>query len=731
MIKNDLTQNSIDVKQNFILPVISNLNNYQRKGSLAYNNNNDELIYSDGTGWIPIITQGSVFPDNIITVHPTSASADFKTIKEGLTFATSLLPTPSTVLVYPATYTENNPLTVSNGVTLLGFGGPLSQNVIALNPALTLFNLGNGSVIENFTTIGGNPAINYDGSTGTQAGGILKACVMIDPMVGVRSCIGPGELFCVQVLVRVATGTVNIGFDVCNGGKMRCWTSGCFGSTSNIGIGASCIDANSLFVFYSGGFQLCDIAGFVNNGGRLELKSAFVRSCVKGLEVGSTGTTSQLLIDGTTFLNNSSNSLNVLATDADVNITGGSIQVSSINNPNNVRLFIASFSPEEFNEAFTILGDLHVGSPVEGTESSLGQGDAYTNEITVLTDNGTSTNFMNVTASATNPNTILPFMQGFSIGNVIYMGSKVPFYGFDINVTSTWAVGNSDLTATQYWNGAWTDVQQMVTVGTAPYGSRTNVMLENIEKQRVRFGKMTGWVTNTVDGITAYWVRIIVNSPLSAPMANYSLLELHPSSSKFNTDGYLEYFGNARPIKLFGWDANLLQPAAASPSDQDIYLSDNLDVGKTENLFQNSAIDRIGFNSYLPSQIDTSYGIKFRWSWISTATGGNIDWVIRTGFSKDGFDIYTSTAAAPPVGVNEESISISYPVTETIGTQVTQTQIIIRPKINARPVSGNPDIFWFTLERNGPADSHSGNVALVQIQGEYVSWCDGGYISDF
>lgn len=731
MIKSNLTQTSIEVRKNLILPIISNLNDYQKKGSLSYNNNNDELIYSDGSGWIPLITQGNIFPDNVITVHPTSSSADFKTIKEGLEFATSLLPSPSTVLVYPATYIENNPLIVSNGITLLGFGGPLSQNIIAMNPSLTLFNLGNGSVIENFTTIGGNPAVDYDGSTGTKAGGILKACVLIDPTIGVRSCIGPGELFCVQVLVRVNTGTVNIGFEVCTGGKMRCWTSGCFGAGSNIGMGVRCVDTNSLFVFYSGGFQLCDIAGFVNNGGRLEFKSAFVRACTTGLEIGSTGTTSQLLIDGTTFLNTASNSLSVLATDAKITITGGSLQVSKINNPNNVTLFISSFSPEEFNEAFSILGDLHVGSSIEGTESSLGQGDAYTNEIIVMTDNGTSMNFMDVTASAINPNITLPFMQGFSIGNVIYFGSKVPFYGFDINVASTWAIGNSDLTSTQYWNGSWTDVEQMVTVGTSPYGSRTNIILENLEKQRVRFGKMTGWVTNTVNSITAYWVRIIVDSPISAPMATYSLLELHPSSSKINTDGYLEYFGNARPIKSFSWETGLLQPAAASPGDQDVYLSDNLDIGKIENLFQNTAIDRIGFNSYLPSQIDTSYGIKFRWSWISTATGGNINWVIRTGFSQDGFNIYTSTASAPPVGVNEQSVSISYPVTETIGTQVTETQVIIRPKINARPVSGNPDIFWLTLERNGPADSHSGNVALVQVQGEYVAWCEGGHLSNF
>lgn len=733
MIKSDASKNFGNFKNQLILPNVGSLGPVPHQGSVVYNVSNQSIAYSTGLAWLPIFG-GSAFPSNVITVSATSAKADYATIKEALAAAVSLLPELSSVLVFPGTYVEANPLVVPNGISLTSLSGPLSVAVIAQNNASDLFSLGNGCIIDGFTMVGGNMAVNYDGSTGSKAGSILRSCVIIDATIGVCSCVGPGELFCTQTLVRVSTGTTTIGFECVAGGKMRCWTSGVFGLLGNtVATGIRSIGAGSFCGFFSGGFQLCDTTVFVNDAASLELKATFIRDTDIGLQVGSTGTTSALSVDSTTIINTATYSLDIQATDATVDITGGTARVDMINNPNNVRLFIFTLSNEPLMDAFDILGDLHVGAYLQGTESTLGRGDAYTNGMIVLTDDGSGTSFMNVTNQAKDPAITIQFLQGFTVGNVIYIGSiGAPFFGWNITVQSIWGAGDSDRTVTEFWNGvSWVSVPKMVTKASSPYGSRTDIMLENLEVQRIRIGATPGWVANVVNSLTAFWIRIRATMMLSGPMATYSLLEIQPCSTKFNADGYIEYFGGARPIKTLDWNTGLLFAGSSSPGNQDVFLSDNLDVGKEQNSFSNGAIDRIGFNSYLPSGIDTSFGIKFRWSWVSTATGGNIDWVIRTGWSNDGFDIYLSAGAAPPVGVNEASISISYPVTETIGTQVTQTQTIVMPKINARPVTGNPDILWLTLERNGPADTHSGTVSLVQVQGEYVAWSEGGSLSTF
>ena len=729
MIRSDSFKNNIAAYSTLQIPSLGTLPPIRNGGNLVYDNSNKTFNYSNGSEWVPVYG-GSPFPGVIITVHPTSIKADFKTIKEALAEATSLLPTISSVLVYPSTYVEDNPLIVPNGISVVGFTGPLAITVVAANPGSDLFQVGNGCLLDTLTMFGGNIAVNYDGSTGSKAGSILRACVIVDSTIGVRSCVGPGELFCVQTLVRSLFGSVTKGFECITGGKMRCFTSGGFGLPLNpVGIGISCEDVGSLLVFFSGGFQECVTMAVVDNAGRLEIKSAFIRDSDTALKVDSTGTTSILLVSDATILNSAIYDLDIQSTNATVEISGGTLRTDLINNPNNVTVFSNSFSTEPNNEAEQILGELHVGSHLQGTESAMGQGDAYVNGMTVLTFDGAT--FMNITTAAKSPTISTPFLSGLIVGNIIYIGRVTQFFGFNITVNSTWAVGDSDKVIAEFWNGvAWTSFDKMVTNASPPYSSRTDVMLEVIETQRIRFGKLTSWTTVAVNSITAFWVRFRVAVLLTGPIPTFSRIEVHPSTTKINSDGYLEYFGNARPIKLIPWDLGLLRPAAASPGIQDVFIGQTLDIGKNENLFVNAETDRSGFNTFLPQSIDTSYGVKFRWSWRSTATGGSIDWVIRWGWTSDGFDIYTTSGTAPVTGVNQQTLTFSTAVTAAIGTQVTEFRILSIPKVNARPASGNPDMIWITIQRT-IGDSHTGNVAFIQVQGEYIAWCEGGYITDF
>jgi hypothetical protein len=228
-------------------------------------------------------------------------------------------------------------------------------------------------------------------------------------------------------------------------------------------------------------------------------------------------------------------------------------------------------------------------------------------------------------------------------------------------------------------------------------------------------------------GVEYYWVRFRINSTVTtSPVIDQ--IKIHSNRTEINSDGWIEYFGKARPIDTLPWDAGLLEAAAASPSNQDLFLSDNLDVGRVENLFANGATDRIGFLSPLPLSIDTSSPIKFSWS-VKTddATAGDIDWVIRWGYVTDGGAIYSSQAAAPTTGPNEQSISISEAAPTTANTLMWYTVDLDISTMVSRREGGFGDTIFVSLQRTS-GDTHAGDVGLVAISANYVKWCEGGHV---
>jgi hypothetical protein len=204
-------------------------------------------------------------------------------------------------------------------------------------------------------------------------------------------------------------------------------------------------------------------------------------------------------------------------------------------------------------------------------------------------------------------------------------------------------------------------------------------------------------------------------------------MKIHSNRSEINGDGFLEYFGRARPFGTLPWDVGLIKPGASSPLDQNVFLSDNLDVGRTENKFANTATDRIGFNAYLPDDLDTSCPIQLIWTMITDDnSGGTIDWIVRWGYTGDGGAIYLSQGTAPTTASNEQSssISTSAPLTEICKTSV--VNLDVSDMISRRSSGSFGDMLWLTLERPS-GDSHAGDVTLVNLSAKYTKWCEGGH----
>ena len=160
-------------------------------------------------------------------------------------------------------------------------------------------------------------------------------------------------------------------------------------------------------------------------------------------------------------------------------------------------------------------------------------------------------------------------------------------------------------------------------------------------------------------------------------------------------------------------------------------MSDTLDVGRTENLFANNATDRIGFNSFLPQDLDTSCPVQLQWVVFGTTAepANTIGWVARWGYSRDGDLIYGSTAAAPTYAANGSQQSQSLNVLPPAGANVQKSYRVDLDVKNmvSRGVSGSyGDILWVTLERPS-GDAYTGDCALINLTARYTKWCDGGH----
>lgn len=721
---------SLSVDGELIIPQIASIAGAATAGSLSYYTVNNSLYFGDGTAWRPITV-----PENFITVSPTGP-ADFTSIKDALAHAATLLPTPTAVSVLPGTYMEMNPLVVPSGVSVIGSGGPLVSQVIALNAGSNLFEMGNGCIVESMVTVGSTRAFVYDGSVGTASGSIVRGCIITNPVIGAESINGPGELFCVECLVKSSTGVTTNAFISSAGGKMRCYTCGVFGiSGSEVTTGILSTGSGSFLIFFSGGMQYCDVGCLVDDSGELVVKSNYINICDVSTRVGSTGTSSILRISDATIINSITYDLDITATDANViNIAGGNLQLNLINNPNAVIFHCYAFSGQIDDESLQVVGELHVGVYNHPAESAFGGGDSHVIGLKVLSLDSTGTNWIDYSVNAADITTTFSPFQSTAVGNILYVGGTQEFPGLKVTMTSAWGTGDTANTVSEYWDGAsWTPFLFMTIKRDSPYYSRADTFWEQNETQQTRYGKMVGWASTTVNSITGFWIRIRVVSTLTGPLPVLNQIKLHTSRIELKEDGYVQYYGEARNTTTLPWDLGLLEAANSSPSNQDLYVSDNLNQGRQENSLNNGATDRVGFSTYLPTEIDTSFGIKVIWSFITdNVLGGSVDWVIRWGWTNDGDNVYTSTALAPTTGPNEQSDSFSTVITlATPYIQKSETRYITIPSVNAYPEVGRPDMLWVTLERDGGGDTHLGDIILIQFTGQYVRWTEGGHSSTF
>ena len=415
----------------------------------------------------------------------------------------------------------------------------------------------------------------------------------------------------------------------------------------------------------------------------------------------------------------------------------------SIANFSVLNMFI--FDEKEGDEAARLVAELSVGLPEKGRESVFGEGDSYTRGMLVYQSGVASGLFYDVSTDARNLTSTFGFPANAS-GDAIYIASDLinssdytKFYGIK-STNDTLATLGSGSIVWERWNGAgWEEFGVMSTASDGDYMHFANNIWQNRTSEQIRFDTVLAasgeWVKNDPisDGTDRYWVRAVITNPLTS-LPVFNQFKLHSSRTEINADGYIEFFGNARPLATIPFDINLVSPAVASPSNQDLYLSDTLDVGRTENSLVNNATDRIGFVTRPPIDMDTSSKLHLIVTFYGDgAAGGTIDFTVRYGYSsEDNADlIYPAVGTAPTT--HSTQVDVAVPVTSVAANlqQTFEMDLDISNLKTRRAGTSNNfgDLLWISIERDGTGDAYAGVVNLVQVSMLYIKWALGGHPS--
>lgn len=655
-----------------------------------------------------------------VTVGQSGDSVDFTSVKaavDSITTADSL--TRFAVLVYPGTFWEL-PFVVDPFTSLVTIGEKVTV-LKALNANDDFIALGNNTALCGFDLEGPSNASCIDVSNGATNVYIEDSIAISGSTFLSVSGVGT-QVFFEESKIRpsVATG-VTVSASAFVG-----ISSGFIRSV----IGVKCDNAELAL-------QNNYLGGMMTGTGIWALNNAKVRmgnTTISYRDVGVRAASGcDVKINGVIF---STNTIDLKQEDANAVISGSGISLNQDKieylKPSNIRI---TFLSDKFaDEAFHVFSELCVGHAGSGRESVLGQGDSYTNGRVAYYFNGSTFSDVSIDLDEVNSGTVA---LGTATNNALYLASSIQDDTDYIQLTGlkltsdTIASTGVGYYVIEYWNGSsWAETRYMVKDAQDKYLPRAETIFEQLQATNIRLGSAmhSDWVKNdpVAHGTDLFWIRIRVFSTIStAPI--FKQIKLHANKTKVNKDGFLEYFGQGRPIARLPFDLGSFEAANNSPANIDSYLADNLSVGRQENSFQDGVTDRSGLNSYLPLDIDTSCPIKLQWT-VQCTNSGDIQWQVRWASSKEGDSIYDTSGNAPTNAPNQKSLTFI----QTIASDDTQNTISvdldISPFLSEREGSFG-DILWISIERQGNsgADTLTGNANLIQLIPFYTKCTEGGH----
>lgn len=730
----ELIADSIVSTERIRLPTYSSAPSIHTEGSLYYNTTENDMYQSDGSVW-------SSLTANKLARHITLAQSggDYTDLNSAITAASALTPTPTSpvqIQVYPGTYTFTNPISVPSNVLITSLADS-ANNLVTLNGtnvASTGLNMLNESSLDGVRILNCSPAINC--SSGTVR---ISNCVCLDNISGVQVETGA---ICVakSCTVMSISGFVITGFQCVTGGKLFGTDLYCRNMGGVANTGYRCDGLGSIMFLDNCNSIGCDIGSVTSNNGVINYNT--------GRTLNSTNV-AHSVVGGTLNMIGHENS--GTGDHLDIDSTGiAYIQATKIRFDKIIRAAGSIINGNYFSETpgdtgMRIEGELSVGNIFNPTESVFGAGDSYTTGMRCF--HGTATGpgddgsgFVDITSDLLLPdgNTVNAF-PALTTNSTLYIFSEhAAFPGIKITVTTA-STTTTPIGVVEYWDGStWVSTTIMSTQSNPPYLPLANNRFNSAGSFQYRVNIENGMAIKTLNSVTGYWMRFRLNAPLVG-MPVLDQIKLHSNRMEINRDGFVELFGEAQLENVYPYDINIAKPANQSPFNQDYFVDDNLSVGMTENNFEAAGTDKLGILFNLPSNTDTSRGLKFYLKYfVSDATAGNFELQIRAArwvpFVDDSgplSDVFTSTAGAPANAPGLISNTIyTVPIVAATNNKLLSYEFEVDiSSLILRRLSGSNtgDSLMFSISRLGSTagDTFAGSVYFISLTPVYISWSNG------
>lgn len=675
-----------------------------------------------------VVDIGRVFGTDMerTIVVDAGGGGDATTIKDAVTQAASLVPPPGPgtaavrIIVTPGTYNEDNPIAINTGYVISGLGGITDGRVYCINAGQPALIMAGNCLVERISFWGCDTCVESSSGTPFVADCYAVACGIGCYAHGTSVMqISRFPVVNATVAGYIAEGTADINV---NAGSV---TSTGAPTPYGILVDGGRIDANATRMLN------CASCVHVVNGGTASCNSLVLERCQSAFHMGDA---CDLTIGSTIIDDDPSWTSHIYATGPTGTVRGsGSTMTSeliSIGAGVDQNLFYIT-RPGGIGSASVVTGNLSVGTRNVPTQSFFGGGQSYLSCMRVLTNTNLEAGTWNdITSAVADPATVATLFAGTGVDNCLYIGcTEGVFYA--TAVLNNTAISGGELEFS-YWNGAaWTTFTIMILETYMPYRNLGYVPFSGGSGTRhvISFGRMPGWSLVSLNGTPMFPIRVRITSAITTIPA-VDQIRLLPSTSVFTTDGFRALSGNARIWKPISWHVNLAKPGLSSPTDQDVRISDTLEIGLTENVFSGLAatVDRIGFAAGLPLDIDTSLPIVLELDWFPLADGGGatMKWIVRWGYSGPGDQLYTAAAPTPAPNEQEDSQVI------LVGSDRVQTSTTFALNVERFPVRVSDSnlatyTLWLCIERNAGdgSDTFTNSVALLSFTASYGSWCSG------
>jgi hypothetical protein len=378
------------------------------------------------------------------------------------------------------------------------------------------------------------------------------------------------------------------------------------------------------------------------------------------------------------------------------------------------------------------------GTPATPQDSSFGEGTLYTDGTLVYRGSSGTVSGGNVYTSGS-----LDLFNSTSVGQEVYISATFESQSYQhtgIRTYFTDSYTTGDIVF-EYWDGSsWSEFNFMTSDYDGlryPYANKLNRSgsVINIRYSSEVTGINSDWATRTIgtgEGSepNRYWVRARITSTLNNVPTGVGFALL-ANSTQISSDGFVEYFGKPRIRKRLPWDFSLqdampLYDTQTNIGNYDTFYSKNVGVAKSFNKFPKNRDIAIGFDTILPTDIDTSSPIVVTLAFAQNGTSTSnvvfeVAWCL-SNTTNTVFDNPTSAETNPTEQLLSEIIAV--PANNAISFVEFKLDI---PTAIARRIGGFGDIFALTFVRRASSvnDTCKDDVLVVDMRADYVSWCGG------